>query len=120
MKNLKYLLIMFIAVTMSVSCSDDGDMDKDSLIGSWEMTESDSGLEYNLTVTFKSNSSGTMAAIVTFQGEEEMSSDSFTWSSDGNKLTLVMDGESNTVTYSISGDKLTITDDEETMVLNRV
>lgn len=120
MKNLKYVLIMFVSLTMAVACNDDdGEMDKNSLIGSWEMSESDSGFEYSLTVTFKSNSSGTMAAFASFQGEEEMSSDSFTWSTDGNILTIVMDGETSKTTYSISGDQLTISDDEETLVLIR-
>lgn len=111
---------MFVALTMSVSCADDdGDMDKDPLVGTWEMSESDSGFEFSVVFTFKSNASGTMTALVSFQGEQETTSESFTWSTDGNKLTLVMDGETNTGTYSISGDKLTISDDEETMVLIR-
>jgi hypothetical protein len=120
MKNFKYLLIMFVGLSFAVSCTDDdGGMEKDSLIGTWGLTESESGLEYEITVNFKANATGTILAVISFQGESETTSESFNWSTEGNKLTMEMDGEAEVATYSISGDKLTIIDDEDTTVLTR-
>ncbi len=119
MKNFKYLLIMFVGLTFAVSCADDDGVEKNSLIGSWGITESEAGLQYDLTVNFKANSTGTMTAVVSYEGERESSNESFTWSTDGNKLTMDLDGESQIATYSISGEKLSIIDDGETMVLTR-
>jgi hypothetical protein len=121
MKKIKYLLILVVAVMVSVSCSnDDGDDDVNALVGTWEFTEFDDGDEITVTVTFKANYTGTIVAVVTFDGESETENDGFTWDTDGNKLTMEVDGETDISTYSISGDKLTINfDDGETIVLTR-
>ena len=119
MKKFKYLIIMVLAVTVFVSCSTDDD-NVNALVGTWEFTEIDEDLEINVTATFNENLSGEIYAVVVFNGGSETENSSFTWSTDGNKLTMVIDGDTETSTYSISGDKLTITDDDgETTVLTR-
>ena len=119
MKNFKYLLIMFVGLTFAVSCADDDGIEKDSLIGTWGLSESEEGIEYSLTANFKANATGTMSVVLTFLGESETNSESFNWSTEGNQLTMEIGGEAEIATYSISGDTLTITDDEDTTVLTR-
>ena len=121
MKKIKYLLILVVAVLVSVSCStDDGDDGVNALVGTWGFTEFDDGDEINVTATFNENLSGKIDVVVVFNGGSETENSSFTWSTNGNKLTMVIDGNTETSTYSISGDKLTITDDDgETTVLTR-
>jgi hypothetical protein len=113
MKNFKYLLIMFVALSVSVSsCNDDDDDMGNPIVGSWALSEADGGFEVDILATFKDNGTGTLAATITIQGESLTESDAFTWSTDGDQLTMTMDGETEVSTYSISGDTLTITDDE--------
>lgn len=113
MKNFKYLLVMFIALTAAVSCSDDSADDPvNPILGTWSLTESAEGLEVSLSATFNENNSGTMLATVSFQGESATENSTFTWKTDGDQLTLVMDGETEVSTYSISGNKLTLTDED--------
>jgi len=112
MKNLKYALIMFVAISVSLtSCTEDDDMGN-PIVGSWGLTEADGGFEVSLVATFEENGTGILAATITIQGESLTESDSFTWSTKGDQLTLTMDGETEVSTYSISGNTLTITDDE--------
>lgn len=109
---MKYLLIMIMAVMMSVSCSDDDDDDVNPLVGTWAISESIEGVEISLSATFKSDFTGTMASSIAFDGNTETESSSFTWSTSGNKLTMEIDGETETATFLILGNKLTITDEE--------
>ena len=126
MKKLKYLFVMFVAVMVSVSCNNDDDDGFDggfddnfgdsALVGTWMMTEFDDGVELTEAATFNENLTGTLVSSSTFEGETVSVSESFTWSTDGNKLRLIFDGESEILKYSISGDNLTITtDDGETI-----
>ena len=103
MKKFKHLLIIVLALTLSISCSDDDDdMDNDDkLIGTWEMSEVEEDYEYNVLVTFKSNGAGTSVYVETFDGETETDSENFTWSTEGNKLTIMIDGDEETSIYSI-------------------
>jgi len=120
MKKFKYLLIMFIALAVTVSCSDDdNDSDKNDLVGTWAVTESADGLDYEITVVFNANLSGSLVVSITFDGETATENSNFTYSTDGNKLTMVMDGETNVSTYSISGNELTITEDGDSIVFTR-
>ncbi len=107
MKIFKYLLIMIVALTVSVSsCSDDDDP-VNALVGTWEYTESEGGEEFIFSLTIKETLTGTALITYTFEGEiEEVVTESFTWSTDGNKLTLIIDGETVMLTYSISSNKL--------------
>ncbi len=112
---------MAVAVMLSVSCSDDDDdNDVNPLVGNWELTESVEGYELSLTATFNSNLTGTMSTVLTFEGETVTENESFTWSTDGNKLTLIINGMTEISTYSISGNTLTVTSDGENIVLTRV
>ena len=121
MKKFKYLLIMLVALTVSVSCSDDDDdMGNNELVGTWELTESEDGIAISIEATFKADFKGTIASTFTFGGASETDNSNFTWSTDGNKLTMVMDGDTEVLTYSVSGNKLTITDsDNDSTVLTR-
>jgi hypothetical protein len=105
---------MVLTVSLSVACSNDDEKDgvDSSLIGSWEVSELVEGFEINITATFNKNLSGTIVSVVSFEGETETETENFTWSTDGNKLTLVNSGDTEVLTYSISGDKLTITDSD--------
>jgi len=120
MKKFKYLLIMFLALTLSVSCSDDNDKNDNDLVGTWEMSETEDGYEYSVLITFKSDDSGTIVFSETFDGETESDSEIFTWGTEGNKLTLVIDGGTETATYSISGNTLTIKDESGDSVFTKV
>ncbi len=113
MKNFKYVLIMLIALSVSVSsCNDDDDDMVNPIVGSWSLSEADGDFEVSILATFAENGSGTLTATVTLFGESASETDSFTWSTKGDQLTMTMDGETEVSTYSISGDTLTITDDE--------
>ena len=120
MKKIKYLFVMFVAVMVSVSCSNDDDDGFDdnfddnfgdsALVGTWEWSEFDGPYEIKETVTFKENLSGTLVSSETFEGTTTITeSESFTWSTDGNKLRLIFDGDTEVLKYSISGDNLTVT-----------
>ena len=96
---------------VTVSCSDDdNDIDND-LVGSWEMTESDEEYEYKTTITFNSNGTGVVVSVETYEGETDTYNDNFTWGTEGDQLTVVLDGQTETITYSISGNKLTLLDE---------
>jgi hypothetical protein len=113
MKKFKYLLIMLVALTVSVSCSDDNDdMGSNELVGTWGLSESDEGVAISIEATFNANFKGTIASTFSFGGESETDNSNFTWSTEGNKLTMIIDGDTEISTYSISGNKLTITDDD--------
>jgi hypothetical protein len=120
MKKMKYLLIMVMAVMISVSCSDDDDDDVNPIVGTWEFTETFDGEVIDIEVTFMENLTGTLLVTYTYQGEIEIDeSENFTWSTSGNKLTMVIDGETDISTYLIVGNKLTITSDGDVTILTR-
>jgi len=110
---------MLVALTVSVSCSDDDDSMGNELVGTWELSESEEGVAITIEATFNSNYKGTLASTFTFAGQSETDNSNFTWSTEGNILTMVMDGETDISTYSISGNKLTITDEGDSFVLTR-
>lgn len=112
MKKFKYVLVMFLAMTATVSCSDDSDDNANPILGTWVLSESEAGFEISLEATFSDNNKGTMLTTVSFGEASETENIPFTWSTDGNQLTLVMNGETEVSTYLIVGNKLTITDEE--------
>ena len=74
----------------------------------------------SVSIIFKSDNTDTMSVTMTFEGETDTESGNFTWSADGDTLTISEDGETESLKYSISGNKLTITPDgEDSMVLTR-
>jgi len=118
MKSVKYLFVMVFAVVLSVSCSSDDDSsssNSSNLVGSWETSNMQEGIEYNITITFNANNSGTTIMTSTFDGITKTESDAFTWSTDGNKLTI----NSDVGIYSISGNKLTMNSEGEEMVFTK-
>ena len=121
MKNIKYLFVLIFAVALSVSCSSDDDSSSNSsdLVGSWETTDVQEGIDYNITATFNVNNSGNLTSVSTFDGFTKTESDDFTWSTDRNKLTINSDGETDVLTYSISGNKLTMTDQGGTYIFTK-
>ena len=119
MKKLKYLFIILATVMLSASCSDDGN-DNDNyngLIGSWEETQWDEDLWTKWTFTFNSNGTGTISAAA--NTPDDGNGDDFTWGTEGDQLTLVINEDTEKAIYSISGNKLTINFDEGEFVLTR-
>lgn len=114
---------MFTLVLAVASCDsdDDGGFDNE-LYGTWEVSESEEGMEIAISAQFNANETGEIATKLSLGGQV-MSNETFdfTWSTEGNKLTMIIEGETEVSTYSISGNKLTITDDEGmTTVLTKV
>ena len=123
MKKIKNLLLMFTLVMAVASCDSDDDTGFDNeLLGTWEVSESEEGKEIGITAKFNSNETGEIATILSFGGQV-MSNETmdFTWSTEGNKLTMVIEGDTEISTYSVSGNNLTITDsDGDSFVLTKV
>jgi hypothetical protein len=118
MKNLKYVLIMFVALTATIACSDDGDDgDVNPIVGTWGISESEGGFAVSISATFNENNKGTMVATITIGDQSETDNSSFTWSTSGDQLTMTIDGDTEVSTYSISGDKLTIIDEDDTVTV---
>ena len=109
---------MFVALTASISCSDDGDGgDVNPIVGTWGISESEGGFAVSISATFTENNKGTMVATITIGDQSETDNSSFTWSTSGDQLTMNIDGDTEVSTYSISGDKLTITDEDDTVTV---
>lgn len=107
---------MVLAITVTTSCSDDNDDEggnDSALFGTWGQTELEDDYEYSVSITFKSNATGTIISTETFEGEIESDTDNFTWSTEGTFLTLVLDEETEIASYSISGDELRIDMDSD-------
>ena len=110
---------MFTLVFAVASCTsdDDGGMDN-QLLGTWEVTEAEDGMEVSIVAKFNANDTGTMATVATFGGEPFIDQTfDFTYSVDGDQLTMTIDGDTEVSTYSISGDKLTIIDEDDTVTV---
>ncbi len=114
MKHIKYVLVLVFATMLAVSCNSDDDSNSDvndpALLGTWGLTETFEGEELVLRVTFNANKTGISVYQYTFEGETETETDNFTWSTNGNKLSISSSGDTEVLTYSIVGNKLTITD----------
>ena len=119
MKNIKYLFVMIFAVALSVSCSSDDDSTSDpstnALIGSWETVDVQEGIEYDFTITFNPNNTGTSIMTSTVDGFTKTETNAFTWSTDGNKITI----NNNVGTYSISGSTLTMTSEGKDLIFTK-
>ena len=123
MKNFKKLILMFTLVMAVASCDSDDDAGFDNkLLGTWEVSASEDGMEIGIIAQFNANDTGELTTLLSFGGQvvSNESSD-FSYSVDGNQLTMVMGGETDISTFSVSGDKLTITDsDGEAIVLTKI
>ena len=115
MKHVKYLFVLILALGLNISCSSDDDggatVDESALIGTWETTVNDEEGEIKVAVTFNPNFSGTFKVTYDFEGQTFTDTDNLTWSTNGNKLTIMSDGDTDVLTYSINGNKLTTTDE---------
>ena len=116
MKNIKYLFFMAFAVMLSVSCSSDDDsganINDSALVGTWGYTEIDEAFEIEALITFNSNKSGVLVYSFTLDEETDTETENFTWSTDGNKLSLSSGGVVEIFSYSIAGNKLTLADSD--------
>ncbi len=124
MKNIKYLFLMVFSLLV-VSCNSDDDggsnVNDSALVGSWGAKEIVDGVEYDLTITFNANGSGTIVDKFTIEGETETETTSFTWKTSGNKLTIsIPDEPTDELTYAISGNRLTITGDDFVSVFTKL
>jgi len=111
------LVLFFILPILITSCDKDEDLSE--LVGTWEYTEIEQGFALSVSITFNSDNTGKTLLTMTFEGETETESGNFTWSTEGDILSVTEDGETTSVKYSISGNKLTITEDGEVMVFTR-
>ena len=134
MKKLSAILFVTLAIALSSlnSCSKDDAKPVNPLIGSWQMSESESYTDpstgdiyeyvYSVTITFNENLSGTVKTLTTVTGQDPENEEStFTYTHSGNKLT-VLDSDNTTInmTFTISGKTLTLDEDGDTMVLTKV
>lgn len=119
MKKSFFLIILLTGITFLVISSCDKDEELSELVGTWEYSDNEQGLTLSISITFNSDNTGKMSLKMTFNGETETESGNFTWSNEGNILSITEDGETTSVKYSISGNKLTITEDGEDMVFTR-
>ena len=121
MKKLLYPLFALL-ILFTVGCGDDDATTDDTnpLVGVWEMTSASFLIQSNpsqtITVTADNNNSetmilgedGTYSSSGKIDGESH--SDSGSWSSTANKLTIMEDGEETVIVdFSISGSTLTTT-----------
>lgn len=119
MKNIKYLLVMIVAVMAFVSCDNDDDddvMGDPALVGQWVYTEVDLPDFFSVTLNFESDLRGITESLSIIDNVEFTQIDSFTYSTNGNQLTVVIDGETEVSTYSISGNLLTIDDTGDVII----
>lgn len=118
MKTIKFLsLLMFVALSAGfASCSDDDDFEAADLVGTWESTWSegwykdteypDDNEEWNEATTGKD----VMVVMFNADGKGvDAAGDTFSWSLDGDKLTLVYSGK---YAYTSVGKVLKLTDKE--------
>ena len=111
------ILTAFLILSTLNSCKDEESINP--IVGTWEYSETLEGLKITLTITFNTDLTGLMKIVMEFEGQSESETVNFTYSTNSNKLTLIMDGESQVFDYSISGNKLTLTDEGEDIVFTK-
>ena len=114
----KYLNIILFGLLVVIGCEDDKASESDPvnpLVGTWSLTSVSFTLYTNpaQTVTFTADGESTYETMIftesgtfSYQGaiDGDMQSGSGTWSSTGNILTYVEDGETTLWTYSMTND----------------
>ena len=108
------IVLLFCLVT---SCDKEDPIDP--LVGAWEYTETIDGSTITITLTFNTDKTGSIKMMFLFEGIPESEVSNFTYSTNANTLTMIMEDETSEVSYSISGNKLTITEDGESIVFTR-
>ena len=122
MKKIKYLLVMIFTVMVCVSCDnadDEETLADPALVGEWVYTEVDLTDFFSLTLTFESDLKGSLVQVEFEGGQETTEIVSFTYSINGNQLTLVGGGETEVSTYSISDNSLTIDAFDDGMIFTK-
>ena len=113
MKNLLSMLLVF-SFLFTIGCEDDDATTSDTLVGVWNMTSIavvydgatttiDASNDYSIVIIF--NEDGTFSNQGVMEGESH--SETGTWSTQGNKLTTIVEEDGDTVTdiwdYTLSG-----------------
>ena len=113
MKNLLSMLLVF-SFLFTIGCEDDEATTSDTLVGVWNMTSIvvvdggqtttiDASSDYSIVIIF--NEDGTFSNQGVMEGESH--SETGTWSTQGNKLTTIVEEDGDTVTdiwdYTLSG-----------------
>tara|TARA_B100000579_G_scaffold358136_1_gene314384 strand:- start:53 stop:445 length:393 start_codon:yes stop_codon:yes gene_type:complete len=112
MKNLLSMLLVF-SFLFTIGCEDDDATNP--LVGVWNMTSMvyvndgettniDASNDYSIVMIF--NEDGTYSNQGTMDGVGH--SESGTWSTQGNKLTTIVEGETTIWDYTLSGSSLSI------------
>ena len=113
MKNLLSMLLVF-SFLFTIGCEDDEATTSDTIVGVWNMTSIvvvdggqtttiDASSDYSIVIIF--NEDGTFSNQGVMEGESH--SETGTWSTQGNKLTTIVEEDGDTVTdiwdYTLSG-----------------
>lgn len=124
MKKLLFGLIALVSLVCFSSCSNDNEegnnAKSNSIVGTWEYTESEDGLTYYIRMTFKSNGRFSWVEGATYEGEEY--SDTYTGEYECEDVYLSLyfdDGDYAEIEYEISNNKLYLYDDDVTLVFKR-
>ncbi len=128
--SFSFLLVFAMGMILISGCEKDEDVPQNKLLGTWEYMETymevdeDTGMSYEisfeLTYTFNSDLSGVANGVITYPGEEpEIENLNFSYTTEGDKLTLAIGGETLNATYTVSGNKLTIDDGEEVIIFTK-
>ncbi len=120
MKWMKWIGVLAVLLAMGLATSGcgGGDDGGGGIEGTWK-ADTFGGQPMpagvSMTITFSDN--GTYAGTTTYNGVSAV--ETGTWSTSGNQLITVHEGETENVTYVLSGNTLTVSDPEGVFVLQR-
>lgn len=115
MKKLLFGLIALVSLVCFSSCSNEegNNAKSNSIVGTWECTQSEDGVTAYDRLTFKSNGRFTEVIGATYQGEEYSETYTGDYECEDGYLYLYYDDYDEVeVEYEISNNKLYIYDDE--------
>lgn len=112
MKKLKFIAMLLAALFVSatfVGCSDDDNEDNIALVGTWSSGDESDFVEY---LAYYADGTGKAWSV---EDGEEKDANSFTWTANGNKVTLTSSYMGETITqtvyWKVEGGKLLISND---------
>ena len=111
--NLAFITILILGLGVFNSCDKDDTEIENPLVGTWEISESEDGYSFTLTITFNSDNTGVVIEEYVEDGSTERYTEDFTYSTNDNNLLITMDDETVELTYAISDNQLTITEEGE-------
>ena len=117
--NLLFITILILGLGVFNSCDKEDDEEIIPLIGTWEMATELEGVSIALTMTFNQDYTGMAQIRYTLDEVTESETESFTYSVNGNTLTMEIEGESETATFTISGNQLIINAEDEILILTK-